>query len=420
MTEEFLHYIWRYGLYRQKSLSTSEGFDVTVIKAGWLNRDSGPDFLNARIRIGKAEWIGHVEIHLKASDWYQHQHQHDPHYDQVILHVVYQLDKAVYTTGGSIIPAIELEVDECYFDTYMAMVNNISPIPCGSAWKSIPTIHVETALVAMGVNRLQSKIESMSAGLEENRGGWKNLSLRVLFRGFGFGKNHENFEILARSIDHQILEKNLENLFQLECLLFGQAGMIPEQNPDPYALAISKEYAYMREKYHLKKPTDYNWNRKRTRPGNQPAVRIAQLAAWLYNRHDYFELLLSPGSQSSGLNFDATISSYWSRHIDFGRKAKKPNTSIGHIANGLLQINVVLPFTAFYRQQHGEEEAIRDWLEQLEQIPPEDNSILRNWKEAGFRIPNAFYSQTFLYLYKEFCVNRRCLQCSLGRLTIRE
>ncbi|MCD6346628.1 MAG: DUF2851 family protein [Bacteroidales bacterium] len=420
MTEEFLHYIWRYGLYRQESLITDGGLSVSIIKPGWLNKDAGPDFMNARIRIGDAEWIGHVEIHLKASDWYQHKHQYDPHYDQVILHVVYQLDRQVFTTGGHQIPAIELVIDDRYYQTYTEMVSNLSPIPCGSAWQSLPMIEVESAIVSMGVDRLKARFEWLSCRMELNRGGWKNLALQVLFRGFGFGKNHENLDLLAQSIDHLIIERHYSNVFQLESLLFGQAGMIPERHSDPYVNALLKEYRYLSGKYELKIPQNYHWNRKRTRPGNQPAVRIAQLAAWLSANHDYFELLISSSGKSSKVGFDASVSSYWKAHVYFDQPAKRPNLQISNTANTLLFINVLLPLSAFYYHQHGDEEALNDWVDQLEQLPAEDNAVIRNWQDAGFRIPNAFYSQSFLYIYKNYCVHRKCLQCRLGRLIIRE
>ncbi len=420
MTEEFLHYIWRYGLYRQKSLITDSGLPVSIIRPGWLNSDAGPDFLSARIIIGDAEWIGHVEIHLKASDWYHHNHQHDPHYDQVILHVVYKLDRQVFTTKGHPIPAIVLEVDNKYYQTYTNMVSNLSPIPCSDAWRSLQLIEVESALVSMGVDRLQSRLNWLSKRLDNNRGGWKNLALQVLFRGFGFGKNHESLDLLAQSIDNLIIEKHCGSRFQLESLLFGQAGMIPERSADPYVVALLKEYRYLAAKYRLEIPPGYHWRRKRTRPGNQPAVRLAQLAAWLSSQKDFFKIMISPPGYKDGILFNTPISSYWKTHVHFDIPAKRDNGSLSRAANDLLLINAVLPFSAFYQYQHGNDNAIHEWFDRLEQIQPEDNSVLRNWRNAGFRIPNAFYSQSFLFIYKNYCVERKCLQCRLGRLIIRE
>ncbi|MBL7941985.1 MAG: DUF2851 family protein, partial [Flavobacteriales bacterium] len=95
MTEDFLHYVWKFRLFNSPGLTTTSGEELVVISPGIHNHGGGPDFLNARLRIGQQIWAGHVEIHLKSGDWHQHHHTDDPHYKNVILHAVFEEDKEV-------------------------------------------------------------------------------------------------------------------------------------------------------------------------------------------------------------------------------------------------------------------------------------------------------------------------------------
>ena len=94
MKEDFLYYLWENRLLKG-SLTTDQGKTVEIIHPGYRNKDSGPDFLEAKIQIGNELWAGHVEIHIKSSDWNRHGHQHDKAYRNVVLHVVYEYDTPV-------------------------------------------------------------------------------------------------------------------------------------------------------------------------------------------------------------------------------------------------------------------------------------------------------------------------------------
>lgn len=418
MTEDFLHYIWRYGLYHQNSLKTEKGLPVSIVKPGEYNRDSGPDFLNAKIQIGSSLWHGHVEIHIKASDWYHHKHQNDKAYDQVILHVVYNHDKQVFTTQGSVIPSVCLDVPDKYFQNYQNMVNTIAPLPCGESWKSLPVLHVENAISAMGVDRMERRFSWLKKKLEFNKGGWQDLYQQVFFRAYGFGKNQENFDILAQSIPSKIIQKHKHNLFQLEALLFGQAGLIPERDSDPYPSALKAEYGFLKNKHNLTIDRTIIWKQMRTRPANQPVPRLAQLAAWIHQSEDVFERVLSSGLETELLSMESFVSSYWKKHSGFGLVSKEPIPYLGEHAIQLLHINAVLPLNAYYQNQHENNDALSKWLEALEQFPAENNYVMKIWKDAGFRIPDAFYSQAFLSMYKNYCTDRKCLKCRLGQLIL--
>lgn len=419
MKEEFLHYIWKYALFTQDSLVTACGLAVEVIKPGLYNTDAGPDFQDARIKIGDSIWVGHVEIHLKSSDWFSHGHQHDKAYNQVVLHVVKTNDREVHTQGGALIPTICLGFNESYYLNFQKMVNHISPIPCSDSWKKLSVIQVESAICSMGVERMETRFQWLHEKLEINKGGWKDLYLQVFFRAFGFGKNQGNFDMLAQTIPYVAVEKHCNNLFQLESLIFGQAGLIPDRDVDAYQKALKSEFEFLKNKYDLQKNFGIVWRSRRTRPNNQPVFRLAQLAAWIHGNPDFFGQILNVGLTRSKLPSQSLVSSYWKTHLDFGRLGTLSQTSLSEGVLNLLHINAVLPLNAYYFSCHNRNHAQQDWMEVLEDLPAENNYVIKLWKDAGFRVPNAFYSQAFLMIYKNYCSQRQCLRCKIGQLILK-
>src|SRR5512133_1850100 len=130
MKEEFLHYLWKYSLYEREKLNDQEGKKITVIHPGLYNRDSGPDFFNARIMIEGTVWAGNVEIHLASSDFDNHGHQKDPAYNNVILHIVLKNDRKVFNSRGEEVLTSEITFEPSIYDKYESLVNNPCIIAC--------------------------------------------------------------------------------------------------------------------------------------------------------------------------------------------------------------------------------------------------------------------------------------------------
>ena len=127
MKEEFLHYIWKYKLYRNNNLTSQKGEKIKIVNQGTHNFDSGPDFFNAKIKINDTVWAGNVEIHINSSDWYAHNHDSDKAYDNVILQVVFNHDKDVRRTNGQIISTLELKFDKNLLSHYESLLKNCQP-----------------------------------------------------------------------------------------------------------------------------------------------------------------------------------------------------------------------------------------------------------------------------------------------------
>ena len=419
MQEDFLQYLWKYGLFPADKLFTADHQRIQILTPGQLNTDAGPDFLMAKIRIDEAVWAGHVEIHVKASDWYRHNHNEDPGYDPVILHVVYEADCQVKRANGDCIPTVVLPVKTSYIDNYHQILSALSPVPCETSWKNIDTAEVENWIVNMGIERMQAKSGEVFKRLETNKGGWEETWFQIIFRSFGFGINQDSFDRLGQSVPLAAIRSTGSNLFRLEAILYVQADLIPVRKPDPYCRALMVEYGFVRQKFNLVAVKNPGWKFLRMRPSNFPTVRIAELAAFLAGNPDRLDSVLRGSETEMKLVTDYPVSSYWKIHYDFGKKWEGRSTGFGGSTLNLFMINAVLPFRASYANRNGDSGAWEKWMERLEKLPAENNRITRVWSGFGYRVPNAFYSQAFLHLYTHYCRERHCLNCHIGQCLIR-
>ena len=171
--EALLHYVWQHRQFSPKPLTTTQGEAVEVIDVGLHNTDAGPDFFNAKLRIGTQLWVGNVEIHLRSSDWFRHQHEKDKHYDNVILHVVGEADVEVTTMSGRKLPQLVIEVPQYVTDNYYELMAEDAYPPCYRLLSSLPLFEVHSWLSALTIERLQQKTERIDRWLTETRFDWE-------------------------------------------------------------------------------------------------------------------------------------------------------------------------------------------------------------------------------------------------------
>ncbi len=154
------------------------------------------------------------------------------------------------------------------------------------------------------------------------------------------------------------------------------------------------------------------------RPGNFPPLRIAQLCSFFHEKNGIIDESLEIAKTGDLKKISIHPSSYWQTHYDIGKESSASVPLMGESSKLLLMINCFFPLSGFYNSQKGDKEAIESWLDQLEGLPAENNSVTRRWEKIGFNIPNAFYSQAFFYIYRNFCVEKKCLACKLGQLIL--
>jgi hypothetical protein len=424
MKEEFLHYLWKYGLYDHERLVDNENNRLIVLNPGEYNRDSGPDFFNARISVAGTVWAGNVEIHIKSSHFDNHGHQHDPAFNNVILHVVVENDKIVYNERGEEILTTELSFDPSLFEKYISLVNNPYIIACQDEINKMDNILVRHWLSSLLIERFQVKAESILKIYGETGNDWDETFYRLIARYFGFRVNTEPFEMLASALPFRIIRKHSDDIFQIEALLFGTAGLLEtglfkEALSDEYYRHLIKEYSVLSAKYSLQPLHGWIWKFSRLRPSNFPTIRLSQLASMLSVSGGLFSRVI----ESDDLNyirglFEVSASGYWEDHFVFGKKSRKMVKNTGSQAADILFINAIIPIMFVYGRSRDNQEIINRALYFLENIPSEENIIISEWKEAWIKAESAFYSQALIQLRNEYCKKRRCLECRVGNKII--
>jgi len=420
MKEEFLHYLWKYSLYEPSSLTDGDGYPITVINQGEYNRDSGPDFFNARILIAGTEWAGNVEIHIRASHFNYHGHHLDHEFDNVILHIVGEKDTEVYNARNEELLTVEMRYDPFLYSRYIDLVNNPCAIACGEEIEHTDRFHLRSWLHSLLIERLQIKSEAIMKIWEATGNDWDETYYRVLSRYFGFRVNTGPFEMLASALPFKIIRKHADNRLQIEALLFGSAGMLEEglfknAMSDKYYLDLIREYKVLSSKYSLRPVHGWLWKFCRLRPVNFPTVRLSQLAALLSVAGGLFSRTLAACDAAELKELlGVSASPYWDEHYIFGKKSKKSGKHTGDQASDIMLINAVIPMIFVYGKTHDERMLCDRALDLLEDIDPEKNSIIRDWESAGLIPESAFYTQALLQLTENYCRKRRCLDCRIG------
>lgn len=421
MTEEFLHFLWKNQLFSEGTLFTALGERIKVLDAGEKNKDSGPDFFNAKIEIDDLLWVGNVEIHKKSSDWIRHKHHLDPAYDNVILHVVAENDRIITGSNGRNIPVFEMDADEKYQQIYQEMMKSNQWVPCQKELYKLDPFRIKFWLGKVLVERLKEKTQQFNTLLKQNNNNWEESFYQGMAKSFGFKVNGQQFEQLARTLPLKYLLQHKNQSFQIEALLFGQAGLLnSELFGDAYFLGLKKEYEFFSKKFNLRPMEGHAWKFMRMRPVNFPTIRIAQFAGLIHHSPGN---LFSRCMEAKNLKhlmeiFDFQVSSYWQNHYRFNKESVAKPKNIGQDAKYSILINTIIPFLFMYGERRGDNELKDRSVEFLEQIPAEKNSLIERWAAAGIQSDNAFYSQSLIQLKNSYCKFKKCLNCEIGNQII--
>ena len=421
--EQLYHYLWKTGI-RSSGLKDVDGAEIEVLDPGIHNLDSGPDFFNSKLRINGVEWVGNIEIHIKASDWYRHGHAVDPAYDNVILHVVGVSDKRVTRSDGSLIPQVIMTLPEKFFRTYASLSSPADSLRCGEMIQSLPGINRTDWLESLALERLQQKAHRVKEINKSIEGDWEQTCFMFLARGLGFGLNGDPFEMLGKSVPLKILHHHSDNLFQLEALLFGQAAMLDATMFlfDEYYQSLCREYYFLSRKYGLKPMKPGLWKYARTRPQNFPHRRIAFLAHENIGGFSLFSNLLEADCDYEKLLqlFDLKTEGYWTTHYSFDTIESLVPSELSRASRNLLIINVAAPLLYAYASTTSDIRLSEKVLGIMEDLPAENNVIIRHWQSLGFEAKDASRSQALLHLKKEYCDKNKCIYCRFGHYFLRQ
>lgn len=418
MKEDFLQYAWKYRRFTSLDLETEDGARIDILDPGRQNCDAGPDFLDARLRIGDTIWAGNVEVHLSASDWFRHGHDEDPAYDNVILHVVYTHDANIHNGKGQLIPTLSVQdlIDYQTYRYYKSWLKTAGYIACDPANRSVPELIKTSAIQAAAVERIEAKSEVYLDHLNETKGDLDTSFYRVLLRGFGLKVNAMPFEHLAKVTPFELVRKLRADLPDLESLFLGQAGFLDDDYGDPYVAQCRKRYAFIARKHSLKSMPISAWKLFRLRPANFPQVRLAQLARF-YHRHSGVaqKVVELDGLARARAFFDVSLDDgFWLTHYTLDKASPSRVKSIGADVADLLIVNAVVPYL-FALSRYNKDISYRARaIGLLESMPSEKNAVVRKFAEMGFIAKSAFDTQGIIQLKQFHCEQRKCLTCKVG------
>jgi hypothetical protein len=418
MREDFLHYLWKYKKFDFTNAKTTQGEKVLLINSGTHNFNSGPDFFNARLKIGDQLWAGNVELHIKASDWYFHQHEKDTNYDNVILHVVWEDDVEVQRQNRTSIPALSLKnlVDQDLLMGYRQLF--ASPenwINCEKNFKEVDDFILRHWQERLYLERLEEKSILILDLLEKSGNNWEAVLFQMLAKNFGLNLNGDAFLSMAQSLDFSVVQKSSQSNLQLEALFFGQAGLLSKQLNIPYYKKLQQEYAYLKHKYKLSNSGVIPPKYFRLRPDNFPNIRLSQLASLYFKQKNLFsELIASKSLEPIYKILDVETSEFWREHYSFPKKHREREKRLSPAFKELVLINTIIPLRFCYSQSRGNDE-IEILLELIEKIPAENNKIVQNFnKIKNGSTQNALHSQAMVHLKKNYCDANKCLDCAIG------
>ncbi len=421
MNEDFLQYAWNYRLCDLENLMSCQGNRLELVDMGRLNRDSGPDFFEARVQIDDLLWVGNVEMHLRASDWYRHNHDKDLAYNNVILHVVLENDRDVILSDGRLLPCLELKIPDQFLSKYKSLMSSQTWVPCQVDIPKLNNFFVNHWLDRMLLERLERKAVEIKKMYHQNSNSWEETFYQLLARYFGMKVNADPFEQLARSVPLKILAKQKNSLLQLEAIFYGQASFLDDEFPDDnYYKNLQTEYHFLQSKFKLKPIEKSRWKFMRLHAVNFPTIRIAQLASLVYHSQSLFSKIINAENVDEFyVLLHSKASLYWETHYRFGEKADFKEKILGRLTIDVLIINAIVPILFVYGKEVGSSLCVDKALSFLEKLKPEKNSIIKSWINSGVGVKSAYQSQSLLHLKSEYCSKYRCLECELGNRIIR-
>ena len=424
--EQLLHYIWKNKLFSLSKFVTTEGKNVEIIDQGRYNTNAGPDFFNAKIRIDNTEWVGNVEIHCKASEWFLHHHDTDERYDNVILHVCAEIDTTAITSKGRQLEQIKLTIPPQIETSYQKLIEpNTQQPPCYLHAANMPKIKQRAWLCALQTERLEHKTKAIFERLDKCNSSWEQVFFVTLARNFGFGINNNAFEEWAFNVPLHAIDHHRDDLLQVEALFLGLAGLLDKSQMnevqsqkianDPYFTRLEQEYNYLSHKFSLSSMRASHWRFLRLRPQNFPHLRIAQLASLYHLRQIGWRAILeNKDIVSIQKMFCFETSNYWQHHYTFGTHSKKTSKQLTKGSIELIIINTIVPLLFAYGKYSTKAQLCNDAIELWEQLQPEQNHIITHWKKRGFKIESAGDTQALLQLNNEYCTKKDCLRCRFG------
>jgi len=421
MNEKLLQFIWQFQYFNKQHLTIADGDDLSVIYPGRLNLNQGPDFSEAKIKIGNTTWIGNIELHVMASDWNAHNHTEDNNYSNIILHVVWINDVQLFNKNEKPIPTLELQqlVPKIMLQHYQQLMQSRSFVACEDHLPLLSEMGWLAWKERLVAERLERKAKHVLELLEEANHHWEEVFWWLLAKNFGMKVNADAFEQMAKSISLNILAKHKYQLNQLEALLFGQSLLLNIDFKEDYPKLLQREYKFLSAKHKLKqinRAPDF----LRMRPANFPTIRLAQLAALIFkSTHLFSRILETETIKQLRELLDVSANDYWHYHYSFDETTNYKEKKVGETMISNIIINTIVPVLFAYGMYHKNQQAKDKAVYYLSNLAAEINNITRQWQTKNITNKNAFDSQALIELKNNYCNEKHCLSCTVGNKLLR-
>lgn len=389
MNEAVMHFIWNNRLMRPGAWHTQSGERIWLESPGQHNRDAGPDFLGAQLRIGKLWWTGAVAMHWHAMEWYRHRHQLDPAYNQVILHVVWEGSQSATRSDGSEVDTFVLKpwVDGSILDHYRQLMSDRGEFPCASQRGLVDRSRYFAMLDRGGLAQLEQHAWRFRSYLQRSGGDWDHAIWVGLARSFGMKVNSDAMEQMALSIPMSELRA---------CQ--GQFDRI---------------WALMNDRV-VSRTSTIRLRRLRMRPVSFPENKLKPLAILVaHGLPDGLELMAtSHPAQVRALFRSAAALQPRSNLLPQSDDCLSPTTLQVFIINGLI------PAIFCYGEQNHWPQVQDRAVQWLEQLGPEKNRFTNIFASLDVYADSALRSQGMIHQMNDYCWPRRCLECAVGAFLI--
>lgn len=416
MKEDFLHYIWKFKKFDFSDLKTFNGEKINILNSGQYLQLAGPDFFNAQLEINHQKWAGNVEIHIKSSDWYLHNHEKDDNYDSVILHVVWEHDTEIFRKNNTEIPVLELKnyVSKETLQNYQSLMLPKSWIFCEKQIHTIDDFVLKNWQERLFFERLERKSNPIFEIANQTNKDWEAVLFQLLAKNFGLNTNGEIFLKISKSIPFNIIRKESFEVENLEALIFGNSGLLDLEQEDNYYKDLKFRFFYLLHKYQLEKNISDPVQFFKHRPDNFPTIRLSQLANLYHKHQNLFSKIIAAKTLKEIYDvFEISASEYWQTHYQFDKTSPKKRKSLSKSFIDLLIINTIIPIRFAYAKSQGKEIS-EDLIDLLQQVSSEKNAIIDKFASFGVKSKNAFDSQSLLQLKNEYCNKSKCIECAIG------
>ena len=420
MKEDFLHYIWKFKKFgispETPTLKTTSGENLVILNTGEYLQLAGPDFFNAKIIIQDQKWAGNVEIHIKSSDWYLHNHERDEKYDSVILHVVWEHDAAIFRKNNTEIPVFELKnyVSKSILENYRSLMNPKTWIFCEKQLAEIDDFKLKNWFERLFFERLERKSIVIFDLLQKTSNDWEAVLFCLLAKNFGLNTNGEIFLKIAQNISFNIIRKESFEIENIEALLFGFAGLLDDEKEDNYFKDLKFRFFYLLQKYQIERKHIEPVQFFKHRPDNFPTIRLSQFANLYFREKQLFSKIIGLEDVASMYEiFDIAVAEYWKNHYQFDKESPKKQKILTKSFIDLLIINTIIPIQFAYAKSHSKDNT-EEIIAILNNVSPENNAVIDKFTSFGIKSKNAFESQSLLQLKNEYCNKIRCLECAIG------